>query len=327
MAMPPTEFTEIIKFRFGAPVVASDGASGVVDHVIVDPSTRTVTHVGITLTRYFGAAHSLPVAFVKDARAKQVELTIPREEIAHKAQTMPDGFARLSTATMVDGGGKRIGRLVQISVVHATLAIRRLVVARGLSREEVLVPVDAATQLDSKHIAAQLDEAQMKQLIAYRPDSDLLREVADALYNYPRLRVDLRGIEARAVDGEIWLRGHVSSDLNSRLAVDQLVGIKGIAQVHNELVADTDLAAAVAAALARDPRTQRQHIGVYPTLGNVRLGGAVTTPEARSAATQVAGAVPGVARVENELVVRTDADVVPVFAGITGQEDRVPGGA
>jgi osmotically-inducible protein OsmY len=327
MAMPPTEFTEIIKFRFGAPVVASDGASGVVEHVIVDPGTRTVTHVGIKLTRYFGSAHSIPVELVKDARVEQVELSIPREEIAHKAQAMPDGFARLSEATTVDGGGKRLGRLVQISVIHATLAMRRLVVARGLSREEVLVPVDATTHVDGKHIAVQLDEAQMKQLIAYRPDADLLREVADALYNYPRLRVDLPGIEARAVDGEIWLRGHVSSDLNSRLAVDQLVGIKGIVQVHNELVTDTDLAAAVAAALARDPRTQRQHIGVYPTLGDVRLGGVVRTPEARAAATQVAEAVPGVARVENELAVRADADVVPIFSGITGKDDQVPGGA
>lgn len=327
MAMAPTEFTEILKFRFGAPVVANDGASGVVDHLIVDPGTRSVTHVGIKLAHFFGSPHSIPVELVKDTHAERVELTIAREEIAHKAQTMPAGFARLSAATPVDANGKRMGHVVQISVIHATLALRRLVVSRGVGRDEALVPVDATTTLDTKHVALQLDEAQMKRLTVYRPDSEVLRDVADALYNYPRLRIDLRGIELRAVDGEVWLRGHVSSDLNSRLAEDQLMGIRGIAQVRNELVTDTDLAAAVAAALARDPRTQRQHIGVYPTLGDVRLGGVVSTPDARSAATQVAEAVPGVARVENELIVRAGADVVPVFSGIVGQEDRVPGGA
>lgn len=327
MAMAATELTEIIKFRFGAPVVANDGASGVVNHVIADPDTRTVTHVGVKTARFFGDSYSIPVELVKDARTESVELTIAREELAQKAQTVPAGSARLSDSTTVDINGKRLGHLVQVSVTHATLAIRRLVVNRGLGRDEVLVPVDATTRLDTKHIALQLDETQAKRLIVYRPDGELMREVADALYNYPRLRVDLRGIEARAMDGEVWLRGHVSSDLNSRLAEDQLVGIEGIAALHNELINDTDLAAAVAAALAHDPRTQRQHIGVYPTLGVVRLAGVVSTPEARSAATQVAEAVPGVARVENELVVRADADVVPVFAGIIGQEDRVPGGA
>jgi hypothetical protein len=307
MAMAPTEFTEILKFRFGALVVANDGASGVVDHVIVDPGTRSVTHVGIKLARFFGAAQSIPVELVKDAQAERVELTIARDEIAQKAQPMPTGFARLSASTTVDSNGKRMGHLVQISIVHATFAARRLVVSRGMGREEVLVPVDATTRLDTKHIALQLDEAQMKRLTVYRPDSELLRDVTDALYNYLRLRIDLRGIEV--------------------LAEDQLVGIRGIAQVHNELVTDTDLAAAVAAALARDPRTQRQHIGVYPTLGDVRLGGTVSTPEARSAATQVTEAVPGVARVENDLIVRADAVGVPAFAGIAGQEDRVPGGA
>jgi BON domain len=119
----------------------------------------------------------------------------------------------------------------------------------------------------------------------------------------------------------------VSSDLNTRLAEEQLQGIDGLAAIHNELITDTDLAAAIAAALARDPRTREQHIGVYPKLGDVYLRGVVRTPEAREAAGQIADAVPGAEKVINDLVVRPDADVVPTLASVTGQEDLVPGGA
>jgi osmotically-inducible protein OsmY len=327
MGIAATEFAEVIKFRFGAPVIASDGASGVLAHVIVDPAARTVSHVGVRLNRFAPLAHSIPTALVKDARAESLELTIARAEIPAKAQAMPEGFVRVSSSTVVNANDKRLGRLAQLSADRDTLALRRLVVDRGLGRGEVLVPVDMTTVVGGRRIDVQLEPAQVNGLIVYRPDADLLQEINQALYDYPRLRVDLRGMQARVVDGEVWLKGHISSDLNSRLAEDQLKGISGLAAVHNQLVSDPDLAAAVAASLARDPRTRGQHIGVYPALGEVRLRGAVATSEARAAAAQVAAAVPGAERVVNELAVRPDADVVPVFAGVTGQDDLVPGGA
>lgn len=327
MGSVPTEFIEVIKFRFGAPVMASDGLSGMLDHVIVDASARAVSHVGIKLSRFSAHAYTIPVELVDDSRAETVELSVTRADIIAKAQAMPAGFVRLSASTRVDAGGKHLGKLAQVSIVKSTFALRRLVVHRGAGRSEGLVPVDETTRIEAKTISVALADAQAKGLTVYRPDADLLQEVMDALYNYPRLRVDLRGMEIRAVDGEVWLRGHVSSDLNSKVAEDQLVGIPGLATVHNELIADSDLAATIAGALAADPRLREQHIGVYPMLGVVRLRGAVRTREARDVATQIAAAVPGVEQVITELTVNPDADVVPVFAGVTGQEDMVPGGA
>jgi osmotically-inducible protein OsmY len=163
-------------------------------------------------------------------------------------------------------------------------------------------------------------------LVPFRRDADLYDEVYRAIYDYDPLRIDLPGITIHAIDGTVWLKGSVSSDLNQRLVSDQLQDITGLAEVHNELVADTDLASRVSMALGHDPRTAEQKIGVYPQLGVVRLRGNVRTPEARAAAGEIASAVPGVGRVENELHVDPHADVVPVMASVTNDEDLVPGG-
>lgn len=320
------EFAEVIKFRFGAPVTASDGASGMVTHVIVDPDGRLVTHVGVKLTRIGGRAYHVPVDLVGDAQARGVELTIARGEIAQKAQEVPASLALWDSATAVTAGGKPFGRLAQLTVRRDTHALRHLVVDRGLGGGEVVVAGAAVAEIAYKRIGLNLTEAQTKGLVAYRPDADLEREANEALFNYPRLRVDLGGMRVRAIDGTVYLLGHVSSDLNSHIAQDQLAGIAGLGEVKNDLVTDTDLAANVAAALAQDPRTRGQHIGVYPDLGTINLRGVVRAPEAREAAQMVAGGVPGVARVVNELTVRPDAAVVPVLASVTSREEEVPGG-
>jgi osmotically-inducible protein OsmY/sporulation protein YlmC with PRC-barrel domain len=327
MDSTPEEFVEVSKFRFGAPVEASDGASGTVAYVVVDPSARTASHVGVRLTRFSNKRYNVPLALVTTAVGDKIELSITRDEVPQKAQALAEGFVRLSGSTVIASDGKQLGRLAQLSIDKSTSALRRLVIDRGPGRGEVLAPATPIAELNDKHIRLRLSGEEVRSLPAFRPDSELQQEAEQALYNYPRLRIDLRGIQVRAVDGEIWLLGHISSDLNSRLAVDQLQGLAGLRSIHNRLVADPDLAAAIAAALADDPQTRGQHIGVYSTLGEVHLRGAVDSFSAYEAATKVASAVPGVKTLVNQLVIRPGADVVPVFAGITGQEDLVPGGA
>lgn len=321
------EFAEFVRFRFGAPVLASDGAAGSIAHVIVAPGTRTVSHIGVKLGYLSRHIYDLPVDVVTDARAETVELTITRADFASKSQSIPAGSVALSGATVVESDGGRVGKLLQISASRETHVIERLVVDRGMGGGEGIAPVDATSSIDATRIRLKLTANELKALTPYRPDAALLQDVMNALYDYPRLRIDLRAIHVRAVDGMVWLQGHVSSDLNSRIAEDQIKGITGLAEIHNQLVADTDLAAAVATALARDPRIQHgQHIGVYPNLGDIYLRGAVSTPEARAAAGEVASRVAGVEHVFNELAVRPGADVVPVLSSVTSNAEAVPGG-
>jgi osmotically-inducible protein OsmY len=316
------EFADVRKFRFGAGVEASDGVAGKVECVVADAEQRTITAVGVKLGLFFGKVHFVPIHMVAAGTAATVTLSIPLDEI-EKAPASASGLL-LTGATSVTASSRSLGHLAQLTIHAETGALRHLVVER-LGRE-VLVPAPLITTLAAKQITVDLSAIHPNQLTAYRDDEELQQEATDTIYDYAPLRVDMPGFRAHAIDGVIWLRGHVASDLNRRLIADQLVNLAGLAEVHNDLIADTDLAAAVSMALARDPRTSAEHIGVYPRLGTVYLRGAVHSSVARQAAQQVASAVPGVERVMGELHVDPRATVVPTLASVTDQEDVVPGG-
>ncbi len=316
-----TEFADVLKFRFDADIQASDGEAGKLSRVFANSDERIVTHIGIRVGLFLGKTYYLPLSLVSAATAETVTLTIPLEEI-EKHTTKPEGV-ELSTATGLMVAGKHIGHLTQLTVNQAGGVLWHLVIERGA--REVVVPATMVTNITSRQISADLNGVSANQLSVYRPDEELRQEVYDAIYDYPRLRVELAGITIHAIDGVVWLHGYVSSDLNRRMVADQLQHIAGLSELHNDLIADNNLAASVSMALARDPRTANQYIGVYPKFGEVHLRGRALTAEVRQAAGEVAAKVPGVKDVVNELIVDPHADVVPVLAGITNQEDNVPG--
>jgi osmotically-inducible protein OsmY len=200
------------------------------------------------------------------------------------------------------------------------------VIDRGISGE-VVVSATSVDQISGNGIALIVPRDGVSvTLTPYRPDTALREDALKAIESYNRLRVDMEGVNVTATDGVIWLRGFVSSEMNRRLIEDLVGSTHGLSELHNELMTDPDLAAEISRALARDPRTTEDHIGVYPTLGRVKLRGAVKTPAAREAAEQLAKAAPGVGEVINELHVSADANVLPVMASVTNTEDVVPGG-
>ncbi len=318
------EFAEVFKFRFDAPNQASDGPAGKVAAVVADAEQRTVTHVAVRIGVLFGKTHYLPVDLVTEASAESVSVSVALEEIERMPTQAPAG-AVLSSSTSLTAGGKSIGHLAQLTINRETRVLRHLVVDRGV-RGEALVPASLVSGMTSKQISVHLGGTSPNDLVPYRSDADLHADIFKAIYDYDPLRIDLPGIAIHVIDGTVWLKGHVSSDLNQRLVSDQLQGIAGLAEVHNELIADTDLAARISMALGRDPRTANEKVGVYPQLGVVRLRGNVRSPEARAAAGAIAASIWGTSRVENELRVNPRADVVPVMASVTNAEDLVPGG-
>lgn len=74
-----------------------------------------------------------------------------------------------------------------------------------------------------------------------------------------------------------------------------------MAELHYDLIADTDLAASVSMALAHNTYTAGQHIGVDPRLGEIHLRGSVGASPVFEGAGDVARAVPAVTRIMNEL--------------------------
>lgn len=323
METPATTFAPVMKFRFGAEAHDAEGATGAVAHVVVDATTFAVKAVGVRFG-LFGRVAYAPVARVDEASDAHIGFTVTRAEIERDGK-QPSGV-RLGTDTAVTLNGKRLGKLSQVSFNAHGGALRHLVVDRGIAGEAV---VSASGVVEIGAAGVKLNAASngaKPALTPFRPDAELREDAHRALESYNRLRVDMPGINVTAIDGVLWLRGHVSSELNRRLAQDLVGSLHGLAELHNELLTDQDLAATISHALSRDPRTASDHIGVYAQLGRVNLRGGVRTAAARETAEQIAEAAPGVGAVTNDLIVDPNANVLAVMAGVTGHMDVVPGG-
>jgi len=325
MQTEPLEFAEVRKFRFGAPVTASDGPAGKVHSICVDAHSRQVTCVGVrTGFLAFGKTCYVPMSAIATSSRDELVLTVSLDEMQRTMTTRPAGELLTSSASIVSTT-KGHWHLTQVTVNAETHILRHLV-GRAMGGQEVLIPAAIITGIGSGKVTVNLGSTKADQLVPFRPDADLRQAVYSAIYNYEPLRIDLPGIEIHAIDGTVWLKGNVSSDLNRRLVEDQLMNIAGLAEIHNELYSDTELSAEIARALARDPRTANEHIGVYPRLGTIRLRGNVRSDSARHAATEIARGIPGAKSISNELHVNPTATVVPTLAGVTNEEDMVPGG-
>lgn len=323
METPATTFAPVIKFRFGADVRDAEGAGATLVNVILsDTGSHAMTALGVRFG-LFGRPVYAPVERVTAATTHDIELSVTRAEI-EKDALQPEGI-RLS-GVAVTQHGKRLGKLAQVSFNADTHALWRLVIDRGMGGD-VVIPASAVEQIAASGVTLTTPSGGAGvTLTPWRPDAELREDVVRAIESYDRLRVDVEGVNITAIDGVVWLRGFVSSDLNRRLIGDLVGEVHGLGELHNELISDPDLAATISRALARDPRTAEERIGVYPTLGRVHLRGAVRTAAAREAAEQLANKIPGVGEVINQLHVSADANVLPVMAGVTNTEDVVPGG-
>ena len=317
----------VVKFRFGVVVVASDGEAGSVAGVLVQPSQRVMTHLVVKIGRGPGGIlRAVPLERVTGANADAVQLSITREALLGAMNEVSADDTQLSRATQVTNNTTNLGTLTQMSVVVGDNHLHRLGVKRGLASSEVLIAATQITSIDptGRTVAsATTDDAQ---IVPYRPDADLLDDVQAALYNYPRLHVDLRAVQVRVVDGEAWLLGNVASSLNRRIMEELLVEVRGLTAVHNEIVADNELAIQIAQALARDPRTRGQLFGVYPNLGEVFLRGNARSAEALQAAIDIAQKAGTGHHVTNQMILNSGNSLVPMLAPVTGTSDIIPGG-
>lgn len=323
MERSATEFAEVFKFRFGAEVTTDDGEVATLREVVVDPEQRMVIGVGIKFGM-FGGIQYVAYQYLLEAAPENIRLKLQRGQIEHTAAEKT-AFLTVTSRTQVQVEGRRIGMLAQATVNRASGTFRHFVVSRGVRNEVVLPAVDVAS-IESRLISVKPAVLGATPILPYRPDNELRDAVRERIESFDRMRIDLPGIVIHVIDGVVWLKGYVSSELNRRIVEDLVSGTTGIAELHNELIPDNLLAADVSMALARTAATSQEKIGVYPALGVVRLRGFVSSDEKRKAVAEVARSVPGVKAIENELHVNPNVTVLPVLAGVTGDEDVVPGG-
>lgn len=322
-----TRISEMQKFHFGMSIMCTDGDDGFLTHVVCDPDTCRLTHIGVKRGRLFGKLVRLPYNTVVDAAGNGVTLSITRAELAAAGNSPVSGASLDSKSTIENAASPGRGTLSLIAVYPRSGEIA-YIVAHNLRpnqgtwlREEYIETV--ATGIITVNISA----SALQELPPYRSDSELQQEVESILYDITSMHIDLKGMHIRVLDGVLYLDGNISSSLRSEIAEDQVLGVSGLLEIKNNLVSDDHLAGELALVYGNDPRTRDLPIGVYPRLGVVRLGGAVHTPQQKAAAEEIARNFPGVRSVLNELLVNPNTDVIHVMAPAEGgeAEDKVPG--
>ncbi len=320
-----TLVSEMQKFQFGRKIFCSDGENGVLTHVSFDPATRRITHIGVKPGRLFSKVVYLPYEKVVSASGDGITLNVARHELADKTEP---GGALLDAKSVVEQANSSAKGSLYLVAVHPENGELAYCVAHNLRPgQDTLIQQQYVTKLERGRIVISVPEAIFQTLPPYRSDEELQQDVENILFDLTPLHVDFKGMKLRVLDGVLYLDGNISSSLRSDIVQDQALGVPGLLEIKNNLIGDDTLASNLAMALAHDPRTRDLPIGVYPRLGEVRLSGAVHTPEQKAAAEEIARAFPGVRSVINDLLVDPKADILHVMSSAEGgeAEDKVPG--
>jgi osmotically-inducible protein OsmY len=321
-----TLISEMQKFHFGNRIFCSDGEDGTLAHVIFDPPARRITHIGVKQGRLFGKTARLTYNTVVDATGDGVTLNIKRADVAAASNAAVEG-ALLDNKSVVENAGSTARGTLKMVAVHPDGELAYLVVHHLHPGQDSMLQQNFITDLATGHVKVNIPATTLNELTPYRPDSVLQQEVEAILFDFTPLHVDLKGMSVRVLDSVLYLDGNISSSLRSDIVTDQVSGVPGLLEIKNNLVGDDILAADLAGALGRDPRTRDLPIGVYPRLGVVRLSGAVHNGQQKAVAEEIARSFPGVRSVINDLVVDPKADILHVMSSSEGgeAEDKVPG--
>jgi len=145
----------------------------------------------------------------------------------------------------------------------------------------------------------------------YFDDATVTGKVKSALIADPAAHA--RQIEVETFRGVVQLSGFVDSQDERIAAVKVAEGVQGAKSVRDNLEVRTDSAsvgealdgavvtARVKTALVANPVTKARQINVTTADGVVQLSGFVDSPTEKSTASDVAGTVPGVRIVQNDL--------------------------
>jgi osmotically-inducible protein OsmY len=327
MVVTSASIRSLLQINLGSVAQATDDTLGKVAQVLVQPKTWQIGYVVVQRGLVIKKLLALPAEFITEARADGLQLSLMVDDLLQKAQMPKENVLALKEHMPVVHGAENLGGLSELFFDAETRRLAYLVAHRhAIAGGEVLLSVDQIADLQAGRLEVKVSPKEFALLPHYRSDPELEENVRQALWDYPRLRIDLGAVKVHAQCNEVWLLGHVSSDINRRLIEDLTRAVSGVRDVHNEVVADTDLAVAIAGALAKHEETRGLPIGVYPNLGEVHLRGLAPTEEAKQVIEKVAVGVPGVKAIHNEIVVSEDTEYLPTLAGVTGTEDIVPGG-
>ena len=192
-------------------------------------------------------------------------------------------------------------RLAGALVERASRRAGHLMLSRGLfASDQRVVPVqDIAFEGGSIRLATQADA-----LPIYRRDSELLQAVRDSLAAHPYLTADDRhSLSVEVVDGTAYLSGNVRTPQAETHVHEAASSVLGAAAVQATVINDRQLEIAIGQALDAAGLFRHERIYVRAALGEVTLGGFLTSTAPITNILKVAEAVPGVRSLDNRMEV------------------------
>jgi osmotically-inducible protein OsmY len=285
-----------IALRWGSPVVDGLGRTGKIRGAFLAPRTGKVTHI-LVRRGLFGSTE--PAALDGAQQSEDGPLMLRENAVD---STPARGSVRLTANTPVRAGGATTS--LRGLVLDGEARATRYVLVKH-DRDTKAVPHDLVQNLTSGSPSVKLEEAEVDALPVYRSDRDALSNAAGVLDAAdPTDGRTYGSIQLSVVDGVAQMNGNVRLPLERQAAEEAVRSAKGVLDVHNAAVADSDLCIDIAEALAREGITRDAVVVVKSVMGRVSLKGYVASQQLADTASTVAGGVNSVRSVESQLQVQ-----------------------
>jgi osmotically-inducible protein OsmY/sporulation protein YlmC with PRC-barrel domain len=196
--------------------------------------------------------------------------------------------------------------------------------ANSLLNRDLIVPATWVQEVDQENVRISVDTQALETVPEYGPDEALASEIDTALWQDETLReTDYKAIGIAVQDGNVRLRGHVTTSANKKRAEAALRSVRGVLGIQNQLVVDEDLLVQVAQVIGKDELTRSEQVLVGAQNGVIILNGNVSGMDVRAAAEAAAASIPQVRGIVNYLRVPgmvIDAEDQQVWEPPVGQE-------
>ncbi len=283
---------------WGKPVISEEGWSGTLRGVFMTSRTGKITHLQIRR----GLILRRPTTALLKAVTQADDDTLLLGEHAPKGDAPARGAVPFTTNTVAHCGN---GATVPVRglILEEDHTLKYLLVGKG--RVVRAVPANQVQKASSGSPTIKLGLADVEALPPYSSDHEALRKAQAALADADSFEVEVFGaVRLEVTQGRADLSGNVRLPVEREDAEKAVARAPGVLEVVNEIVADWDLHIQVAEALTQEAFTSQGMVTVKSRLGDVTLGGHLSTTEAIDRAARVAQGVAGVRTVRHSIEVR-----------------------
>ena len=310
-------------FIWGQRVASSDTWLGHLTGVLVAPDTNLATHLIVKRGLLFSRRSVVSISNFDHYDAEGIYLNLPITEFLNlpklrRGDTEPNIAAKTEdTEIHLDDGGKL--QLKGLRFTGENHMLTHFIVTHP-ERGNLLLPIDTATEFNSRRIKVNIVQTALTALPVHRLDSGIEDDLSKALFQSDDVpQVDLSEIQAKVVDGIIQLRGNVRTPVVVNEVEKLAHAIRGCVAVDNQLASDWEIDLAIASYISRILSRLSDSLIANTQFGKVSLEGNLSSDADRDAIIQGVKSVPGVKEIDDLTEVRIP---VPVTVERTTPSDE-----